>query len=134
MGGVDMKKVLLIGLLLAVAAFSWGQNVPKLGAGVLSSNLLNQPTISIFPEITPMSYQTERDLRDRLYAILFNLLIPGVGSFIIGDLTGGLIGFFSGVGGYVVLGFGIDANYRRDDRANRTSSNRRIGTYWSYGI
>lgn len=115
--GVDMKKVVLITLLLAASTFAWGQGIPQLGVGVLSSNLVSQPKMSFFPEITAMSYQTERDLRDRLYAILFNLFIPGVGSFIIGDLTGGLIGFFSGVGGYVVLGFGIAASDREQDNA-----------------
>lgn len=86
-----MKKILIF-LILLYSAFSFvsAQKVPQLNAGILSTELFSTSVPTY--RLTPLLSEDERDNRnDKLIGVLLNILLPGLGSFVIGDTVGGVI-------------------------------------------
>jgi hypothetical protein len=89
-----MKKMIFFVLLVAIAVpAAWSQEVPQLGVGIISSELTGPGSLTLYSN-------SSRDTTDKVVGVGFNLLIPGLGCFIIGDTTGGL---------WSLLGVGLSA-------------------------
>lgn len=79
-----MKKMIFLVLLVAIAVpAAWSQEVPQLGVGIFSSELTGPGSLTLYSN-------SSRDTTDKVVGVGFNLLIPGLGCFIIGDTTGGV--------------------------------------------